>query len=301
MRVLITGATGLVGKELVKQCLNQDIQVHYLTTSKKKITLEKGYKGFYWNPANGEIDTTCFNEVDAIINLAGASISKRWTSNYKQEILESRIQSLNLLKETIKQGQYNVKHLISASAIGVYPDSLTNYYDETSKEKASGFLGDVVQQWEDAADQFSELNIKVAKIRIGLVLAEDGGALPKLVKPIALGFGAAFGSGKQWQSWIHVTDLVQLFLFVLKKNLSGVYNGVSPNPVSNKELVKVIAKQLHRPLIFPNIPKFVLELLLGEMHSLLFESQRVSSSKVENLGFNYAFHNAPNALKDLLS
>jgi len=301
MTVLITGATGLIGQEIVKQCHAHGINVHYLTTSKSKLSTESNYKGFYWNPKNNEIDHTCFENVSAIINLVGASISKRWTDDYKKEILESRTKTAKLLQDTIKNHNYNIDQVISASAIGIYPSSLVNYYEETHKEVSTSFLGEVVEQWEKAVDGFKSLGCKVAKIRIGLVLAKNGGALPEIVKPIKFGAGAAFGSGKQWQSWIHVEDLAALFVFALQNNFEGIYNGVAPNAVSNKELTKVAASVLSRPLILPNIPKIAMKLALGDMHILLFESQRVSSQKVEAKQFHFKFTNLRPALEDLLS
>ncbi|TBV26176.1 TIGR01777 family protein [Meridianimaribacter sp. CL38] len=300
MRVLITGATGLIGKAIVKQCHKKGIEVHYLTTSKNKISTASNYKGFYWNPKNNEIDSECFVGVDAIINLAGASISKRWTPSYKQQILDSRIQSLELLKSTLANENISVKQIISASAIGVYPDSLTNYYEETFDEVSPTFLGKVVNAWEDKVDTFKALNIKVTKVRIGLVLDAKEGALPEMVKPVKFGAGAAFGEGTQWQSWIHVKDLARLFVYTFTEKLEGVYNGVAPNPVTNNELIKAIAKQKKRPLLLPNIPKSIMKLLLGEMHILLFESQRVSSKKIEGEGFHFKHHHLQPTLEDLL-
>ncbi|WP_400077302.1 TIGR01777 family oxidoreductase [Winogradskyella sp. R77965] len=300
MTVLITGATGLIGQEIVKQCHAKGINVHYLTTSKSKLSKEDNYKGFYWNPNNNEIDHNCFKGVSAIINMVGASISKRWTDEYKKEVLESRTKTATLLQNTIKTHNYKIDHVVSASAIGIYPTSLVNYYEEDNSEVSESFLGKVVNEWEDAVDGFKALGCKVAKIRIGLVLAQDGGALPEIVKPIKLGAGAAFGSGKQWQSWIHVEDLAALFVFALQNKFEGIYNGVAPNAVSNKELTKAAARVLSRPLILPNIPKFAMKLALGEMHMLLFESQRVSSQKIETEGFNFKFANLKPALEDLL-
>ncbi|WP_299099470.1 TIGR01777 family oxidoreductase [uncultured Winogradskyella sp.] len=300
MTVLITGATGLIGQEIVKKCHTEGINVHYLTTSKSKLSTADNYKGFYWNPNKNEIDHTCFEGVTAIINMVGASISKRWTEDYKKQILESRTKTAQLLQDTIKTHSYKIDHVVSASAIGIYPTSLVNYYEETTIEISDSFLGKVVKEWEAAVDGFKALGCKVAKIRIGLVLAKDGGALPEIVKPIKFGAGAAFGSGKQWQSWIHVKDLASLFVFAVQQNLEGIYNGVAPNAVTNKELTKLAAKVLHRPLILPNIPKFAMKLVLGEMHILLFESQRVSSQKVENEGFNFQYVNLKPALEDLL-
>ncbi|RCT56260.1 TIGR01777 family oxidoreductase [Winogradskyella sp. KYW1333] len=300
MTVLITGATGLIGREIVKQCHDKGFNVHYLTTSKSKLVTESNYKGFFWNPNNNEIDHSCFDGVSTIINLVGASISKRWTKSNKKEILESRTKTAQLLQDTIRLYNYNIKHVVSASAIGIYPSSFTNYYDEAYDQNSDSFLGMVVAQWEDAIDGFKELGCKVAKIRIGLVLARQGGALPEIIKPIKFGAGAAFGNGKQWQSWIHVTDLANIFLHVVAHKLEGVYNGVAPNAVTNSELTKTVAKVLHRPLIMPNIPKPLMKLILGEMHMLLFESQRVSSDKIKAKGFYFKYANLKPALIDIL-
>ena len=300
MKVLITGATGLVGKAIVSQCKKHDISVHYLTTSKEKIENTEHYKGFYWNPAKQKIDATCFNGVDAIINLAGTPISNRWTKRNKQGILNSRLQSLQLLKSTIKKEGITIKQLISASAVGIYPDSITNYYEENFPTTSLGFLGEVAKSWEKAADEFSELGVLVTKIRIGLVLDSEEGALPQMVKPIKLGLGAAFGDGLQWQSWIHKKDLARIFIHVLKNELEGVFNGVASNPVTNQDLTKVIAKTLNKSLWLPNIPKTVMKLILGEMHVLLFESQRVCSQKIVDTGFDFNFSNIQPALEDII-
>ena len=301
MRVLITGATGLVGQEIVKLCHAKKIKVNYLTTRSSKIHKSKDYQGFYWDPNKQEIDRTCFKDVEAIIHLAGASVSKRWTTSYKKEILSSRIESTELLINSLKDESHSIKHIVSASAIGIYPDSLINYYDQSCNNYSKAFLGRVVHSWEKAVDGFSDLNIIVSKIRIGLVLSNNGGALQEMVKPIKFGMGASFGTGKQWQSWIHIQDLASMFLYVLEKKLSGVYNGVAPNPATNNELTKAIAAVLKRPFFLPNIPKFFMKFILGEMHTLLYESQRVSSKKIENKGLYFKFHHLKPALEDLLT
>ncbi len=299
--ILITGATGIIGREVVKACHARNYKVHYLTTSKSKLNDETNYKGFYWNPNKSEIDSSCFDGVDTIINLVGASISKRWTDAYKKEILKSRTETAKLLVETITSNNFPVEHIVSASAIGIYPSSMTNYYDEDFGETSESFLGEVVSQWETAVDEFAEIGLKVAKIRIGLVLSMNGGALPEIAKPVKFGAGAAFGSGEQWQSWIHVQDLAEMFLFAVDNQLEGIYNGVAPNPMTNSEVTKAVAKALHKPLILPNIPKVAMKLVLGEMHMLLFESQRVCASKIETAGFEFKFHHLEPALLDLFS
>lgn len=302
MGILITGATGLVGQRLVALCRAQHISVNYLTTRKNQIVTEEGCRGFYWNPDSGEIDLDCFNGVTAIINLAGAPISKRWTPNYKRKILSSRIHSLQTLHRALKTLANNsITSFVSASAIGIYPNSLSKFYEEDEQEVDWSFLGDVTQAWEEEIDTFGAFNCKVAKLRIGLVLSAEGGALPQMAGPINNYVGAAFGSGNQWQSWIHIEDLGRMFLFILENELEGTFNGVGPNPVTNSKLTKEIANVLNKPLLLPNIPQFVMRALLGEMSYLLFASQRVSSKKIEEEGFVFENQNIRRSLENLFT
>ena len=300
MTVLITGATGLVGQELVNLLLQNGYTIHYLSTSKSKLVSQNNYKGFFWNPKKSEIDTNALTGVEVIIHLAGANVAKKWTTAYKEEIIESRLLSTQLLYKTLQKNSHQVKQIISASAVGIYPDSLTDIYHETDLDIDVSFLGNVVKQWENEVSQFEKLEIIVSKIRIGIVLAKNGGALQEMAKPIKYGVGAAFGSGEQYQSWIHVQDLVAIFQFVMENQLAGVYNGVAPYPVTNSELTKAIAKTLGKPLFFPNIPKFVMKLILGEMHQILFSSQHVSCRKLLDENFQFKFASLDKALNDLL-
>lgn len=300
MTVLITGATGLVGQELVSLLLQNGFTVHYLSTSKSKLVSQNNCKGFYWNPKTSEIDLNALTDVEVIVHLAGASVAKKWTPSYKQEIIESRVLSTRLLYKTLQKNLHQVKQIVSASAIGIYPNDLNYIYHETDNKVDNSFLGNVVQQWEEEVNQFEKLNIKVAKIRIGIVLAKNGGALQEMVKPIKMGVGAAFGSGEQYQSWIHIQDLVAIFQFVIQNQLSGVFNGVAPYPVTNSELTKAIAKTLGKPLFLPNIPQFVMKLILGEMHQILFSSQHVSCRKLLDLKYQFKFASLDKALNDLI-
>lgn len=299
-RVLITGATGLIGSELVKQCHSNGIAVSYFTTSKDKIENSENYKGFYWNPQEEEIDINAFKDTSAIINLVGATISKRWTDKYKKIILDSRIDSMNLLYDTLQKVDHNIVHFISASGVNIYPNSKTKLYTEEDEEVGDGFLSEVVVAWENAAARFKDLGMEVSKVRTGVVLAKEDGALPKLIEPIKLGVGAPLGSGDQWQSWIHLEDIAGVYAFLLQNQLEGIYNAVAPNPVQNKKMTKMIASKLESPLWMPNIPAFTLKLLLGEMAVLVLEGQLVSSHKIEQLGYQFKFYNLENALQDLL-
>lgn len=301
MKVLITGATGLIGTELVSLLLQNGISVNYLTTSKKKIVNELNYNGFYWSPEQGLIDENCLMGVDSIINLAGANIAKRWTNSYKQEIIESRLLSSALLFKALKNNPNQVKQIVTASGTSIYPNSDTIIYDENSSQVNDSFLGNVVVKWEESTDKFSSLGLKVCKLRTGIVLSNKGGALVEMLKTIKLGLGSAFGSGKQIQSWIHIHDIAALYLFAIKNDLEGVYNAVSLNPVTNQELTYTIAKVLKKPLFMPNIPKFVMKLMLGEMHELLFENRNLSAKKIEEKGFEFKYKTIDKALINILS
>ena len=286
MQILICGATGLIGSALTELCIQQNHTIHYLTTRKSKIEQSSQKKGFYWNPAEGEIDKACFEGVDVIINLSGASIAKRWTQAYKEEIISSRVNTANILLESLRNMEnHTIKHYVSASGIAIYPSSLTENYTEDTNKEATDFLGDVVKQWELHANQFELLEIPVTILRTGLVFSKNGGALVEMVKPVKYGIGAAIGSGKQWQSWIHIDDIANMYLHVITENCTGVYNGVGPNPTTNKLLTKEIATVLKKPFFLPNVPKFMMKLILGEMSTLLFSSQQVSAEKIENTGY----------------
>lgn len=301
MKVLITGATGLIGSALVQKCLAKGYSINYLTTRKSKIEHKNNYNGFFWNPSKNEIDIKAFEGVDTIINLAGSSISKRWTDSYKEQIIDSRLDSLNTIFKTIEENDLAIKQLISSSAIGYYPDSKTTYYSENFVSNSNDFLSSVVQQWEAATLPFEKLGINVSCIRTGIVLAENDGALPKLVSPIEKYVGAALGTGEQWQSWIHIDDIVGIYMHLLETNAKGIYNGVAPNPVTQKYLTKAIAKTLNKPLIPFNVPTLMLKLILGEMHVIVTQGQRVSAEKIIDEGYDFKFHDVHEALQNLLT
>ncbi len=301
MKLLITGATGLVGSSIVKKALNEKIEVYFLTTNKNKITTSKKLNGFYWNLEDKYIDPKCFEGVDAIIHLAGASISKKWTTKNKSEILDSRIDSTNLLKKGMNEfAGDTIKTFVAASAVGIYPNNFEmNYSEETQIGPPENFLQEVVVKWEAVLNELSSSVESFSKFRIGLVLSTEGGVLPTLALPVKLFIGAAFGTGKQWQSWIHIDDISQMLLNAAKQNWQGTYNAVAPNPVSQNELIASVGQTLSRPVFFPNLPILLTKLALGDRSSLVLNSQKVSAEKVLVKGFVFQYDNLKLALKAL--
>ena len=299
--ILITGATGLVGSYIAKMYLQKNYTVHYLTTSKNKLKNTDNFKGFYWDVKNNVIDKEAFTNVESIVHLAGATIAKLWTSSYKKEIIQSRIQSSELLYNTLKEIKHSVKNIVCASAIGIYKSSLSNKYDENSREFADTFLAEVVKKWEKATHKFNEINITTAQVRIGLVLSDNGGALVPLLKSSKFRIGTIFGNGNQYQSWIHIHDLTQIFITIQQNKLAGIFNAVSPNVVNQKEMVKAISHATNNKTLNFFVPKFFVKLVLGEMHILLFESQYVvSKNLIEIKDFSFKYNTIQKALASFL-
>lgn len=301
MKILITGASGLVGNVLVEQCFKRGYEVHFLTTQDSQLNRYPKAKGFLWNPEKSEIDTLCFQGVNAIINLAGASISNRWTRSYKQVILNSRVNSLQTLYKGLQEvGIGSIQSIVSASAVGVYPHCYDTLYKENHLELSNDFLGQVVQKWEQEARRFKDFGLEITQIRIGLVLSDKGGALAEISKTVKMGFGTIIGTGDQWQSWIHIDDLARFFLYTIENNLYGTFNAVAPNPVRQREMVKTLAKFYHKKIILPRIPGFVFKLILGEMAYLLLSSQCVSSVKAKETNFIFNYQTFESACDNLI-
>ena len=300
MKYLITGATGLVGTSLVHSLLDRGVEVNYLTTQVKSTPRFSRAREFHWDPIKGLLDTRALEGVSVVIHLAGASIAKPWTKSYKNEIVQSRVEGLNVLAQAIKEGHFPVVKLVSASATGIYPSDLDQVYTEDSSAVAQDFLGEVVQRWETAADQFNKLGIEVVKCRFGLVFSLSSGSLPAMVTPVRWGIGSALGAGQQWQSWIHLRDLTKLLIWCAVEAQPGVYNAVAPNPLRQIELAQAIARCLRKPFWAPAVPGFALKLILGERSALVLSSQRVSADKVTRAGFVFDFPEITSALTDLL-
>ena len=300
MKVLITGATGLIGSQIIEDCIKSNISVNFLTTSRRKIIKSDMVNGYYWNPSKKVIDLDCFIDIDTIIALSGSSIFSLWTRKRKKEIISSRVLSLEFLKESIENNDIKISQLISASGISLYPDSLKINYDENESTFDDSFLSNVIMKWETAANSFSTIGVKVSIVRIGLVLSKKAGVLKQTIMPMKFGFGIIFGSGNQIQSWIHINDLSRIFLFIMQKKIEGTYNAVSNNNLTNLEFTRTISSNYSRAIFNIKIPKIFFSLIFGEMHEILFKSHNISSRKIQNLGFGFKFENLDYAVKNLI-
>jgi uncharacterized protein len=301
MKVLLTGATGLVGSHIVKLLAERGVSINYYTRTLRPTSLEGG-SAFLWNPDRLEWDPEALEGVTHVINLAGASIAERWTAAYKEEVVRSRVNSLKTLQLALEQRpQLGDVRVLSASAIGCYASDFDVKHSEHSEQLGNGFLAEVVQLWEEAAKALLPAAHSLCLLRIGIVLDRDQGALPKLLTPVKWGMGAPLGNGRQWQSWIHIDDLARLFVYLLDRDLGSLVNAVAPNALRQKELTTVIASTLKKPLWLPAVPEWVLKLILGEMSAVVLQSQHVVSTVIEGSDFKFQFNSAKEALEDLLT
>jgi uncharacterized protein (TIGR01777 family) len=295
--ILLTGGSGLLGKQLTDLLLNKGYTVSLLS---RKPGNNPKVKTFIWDVKKGIIDEHSVDGVDMIIHLAGAGIAeKRWTDQRKKELINSRTQSIALVYDLLKRKKHQVKKIISASGSGYYPNSADELMTEDSPP-APNFIGQCCVEWEQVVDEGAVLGLAILKFRTGVVLTKDGGALPQLTLPVKFGIGSPIGSGRQWIPWIHHEDVADMYLFGIEHaNLTGVYNMVAPNPVTNAQLTKVVAKQLKRPLWAPNVPAFLIKLLFGEMAVLVLGSTKVSPLKIEQAGFVFKYPEVEGALKEI--
>lgn len=298
--ILITGGTGLIGQRLSMLLQEKGHTVAHL--SRKKSGTE-AYPTFQWNIEQQTIDSEAIENASHIVHLAGASIAgKKWTESYKEVILKSRTESTHLLYQKLQQLNHQVKAFVAASGANYY--GMDTGSQLMTEESASGseFLPYVVREWENAVSRIEKLGIRRVQLRTGMVLSEKDGALPKMMIPIKLGLGAPLGSGDQYMSWIHIDDLCRIYIKALEdESMHGIYNAVSPEPVTNTTFTKKVANQLNRPVFLPKVPGGIIKVALGEMANLLLGGIKVSSKKIENTGFNFQYATLDQALQDLLS
>ncbi|OWK74003.1 TIGR01777 family protein [Flavobacteriaceae bacterium JJC] len=296
MNVLITGGNGLIGKSLVKKLRERNHTVRILTRSNAVKPDE-----FQWNIAGQYIEEKAFENLDSIIHFAGASISEKWTDEYKKELFASRIDAAELLKKYCVKHNIHLKSFISASGINYYGTFTSDQIlDENSGIIKHDFLAKLCEEWEKSADRFSDIADKVVCLRTSMVLAKNGGGFPMLKKTVDFNIGSAVGSGKQWMNWIHIDDLVDMYVFALENpQIKGKFNAVADEIPTNEKFMKTLADISGKFFLPINVPRFVMKLIFGEMSSIILEGTRASNKKIKSLGFDFKYSELEKAFESL--
>tara|TARA_R110000782_G_scaffold270486_1_gene372050 strand:+ start:118622 stop:119539 length:918 start_codon:yes stop_codon:yes gene_type:complete len=300
-KVLITGGTGLVGTVLAKLIVEKGDLVTILTRDKNRTSKHPNITYSFWDIDQGIIDKEELLSANYMVHLAGAGIAdKPWSEKRKKEILDSRVEPIKLIHNGLKNNSHQLKAFVSASGVGYYGAITTNTIFEETATPANDFLGETCLKWEQAVDELNDLSIRTVKLRTGIVLAKNGGALPKMMQPFKFGLGAALGSGKQIMPWIHIDDLAQLYVAAIENHsFNGAYNSIAGN-VSNKDFSKMLSKAMNKPFWLPNVPGFMLKLFLGEMAVILLEGSAASNQKLLQTGFNFQFADLEEGLRKLV-
>ncbi|MCF8357966.1 MAG: TIGR01777 family oxidoreductase [Prolixibacteraceae bacterium] len=286
MKVAITGASGLIGKA---------ITAHFVRSGHECFALKRDESTETWKEK--------IISANAIINLAGAPIFVRWTKKNRKKILESRTRTTHKIVSILNSLPYEIpkKTFISASATGIYPDDKFKIYDEFTTEKGNGFLAEVVSKWEAEADDLVNPSVRLAIVRLGMVLDKNGGALNTLMKVFKFGLGGRIGNGKQIMTWIHIKDVVQAIQFIIdNEKASGIFNFTTPNPLTNKEFTHILGNTIKRPA-FLTIPPFALRLLYGKAACIMINGATYYPSQLTKLGFVFQFPSIESALNEILN
>ena len=285
MNVTITGATGFIGRQLTEVLQQNSHQVRPLSRAE-------------WNVTAGEPPAQSLANADAIVHLAGEPVAQRWTAEAKRKIHDSRVQGTHNIVTALSTLSRRPQVMVCASAIGIYGERGDEILTESSLT-GSGFLADVCKEWEQQADLAVSLGMRVVKLRTGIVVGKNGGALKKMLPPFRAFVGGKIGSGRQWMSWIHLDDLVGIIRYAIEHPLNGVVNGTAPNPVTNSQFTRELAAAMHRPALFP-VPALALKAMFGEMSEILLSSQRVLPKAAESGGYRFRFPQLGEAFRDLL-
>ncbi|PRY89258.1 hypothetical protein CLW00_103380 [Mongoliibacter ruber] len=292
--ILITGGSGLIGKKITHLLERKGYEVAWLSRNADN----KGQKSFEWDIQNQEMDEEAINWADGIIHLAGAGVAdKRWTAERKKAILQSRTMSTSLLRKYIEKSSQKPSVFVSASAVGYYGFNTENEMVDENAKPGDDFLAQVVTAWEDEVSKIENLGLRTVMLRIGIVLAKEGGALVEMLKPPV---AAPLGSGKQWMSWIQVDDLARMFFYAIEnEQVKGIYNAVGPNPATNAELTEKAAKKKGKLFVNIGVPGFGLKIILGEMAQMVLGGNKASSKKIQEAGFEFRYPRLEEALEKI--
>lgn len=295
-KILITGASGLIGSELSDFLLQKNYEIVKLVRTKNNIP-----NIFLWDIEKSFIENGALENIDYVIHLSGAGIGdKRWTEKRKKEIIDSRIKSTELLFNSFSKMKIKPKAIISASAVGYYGAITSDKTFNEDDPPANDFLGNVCKLWEDSVNKFDELGMRTVKLRLGVILSNNGGALKKMLLPVKLGMSSGLGNGNQYMPWIHIQDVLSIFLHCIEnENINGAYNVTAPFSVTNKIFIKNLAQVFNKPFFMPNVPSFIMKLLFGEMSNIILYGSKVSSQKIIDAGYKFKFPELGMALLDL--
>jgi len=304
--VLISGGTGLIGAKLTSHLLECGYEVIILSRNKKESVANARVTYSFWDIHKNIIDTALVQKADYVIHLAGAGVmDKKWTAEYKREIMDSRTRSSALLIKTLREHPHHVRSFVSASAIGWYgPDAnplvrKDGFIESDLPDKS--FLGETCVYWESSVDAVIQLGVRLVKLRSGIVLSNDGGAFKEFKMPLNFGVAAILGDGKQIVSWIHIDDICRLFIEAMEnKDVSGAYNAVAPLPVSNKKMILTMAEKFRNRFYIPiHVPIFLLKLLKGQRSVEILKSATVCDKKIKAAGFTFLYPTIEAAMSEL--
>jgi len=301
-RIIVTGATGLIGRKLVNVLIQRgdNVIVFSRDAIKAKSIFPKAMECVEWNYQHPKNWESKLEELDAVIHLAGLNLfAKRWNEDFKKSVIESRKVSTKNLVDAIKSCNTKPEVFISASGIGYYGDCEDEILTEESPN-GKDFLADVCKIWESESNKIEEVGVRSVQVRTGLVLSPEDGALNQMLPPFKFFMGGPLGNGKQWSSWLHIDDIVGIYLHAIdNKKLSGAVNAASQNPVRMKEFAQILGKILNRPSLF-SVPKFVLKFVAGEAAEVVTASQRIDANKILGSGYKFKFETLEDALNNLL-
>lgn len=298
-KILITGGSGSIGQALIPKLTAKGHEVAIIGRSKHP---SAGVDSYVWDLDAETMDENALKDVTHIIHLAGAGIAdKPWSPSRKREIVESRVKPLQVLAKTLNNRNQRIDAIISSSAVGFYGGITSEKIFDEDDNAAKDFLGSTCKMWEEAVQLFKPLADREVRIRTSVVLMADAGALPKLVTPTKFGVGAPVGNGKQWMPWIHIDDMVNVYVKAVEDdNMNGAYNAAATQHANQKHLISGIGKSINRPVFLPPVPGFLIKAVLGEMSKVITEGSRVSNQKLIDAGFEFKFDELQPALNDLL-